>query len=114
MPRSATGFYPGCGRGGDPSPLARRLQRRGAARADGSPAGDCGDEGRGMALSRKLSSLSSVWLALAVGCASPSAPAPAPDAGAPRITPDVVYGHKDGMALFYDVFSPQKPNGAAV
>jgi acetyl esterase/lipase len=30
------------------------------------------------------------------------------------ITRDVVYGHKDGMALFYDVFKPAKANGAAV
>jgi acetyl esterase/lipase len=30
------------------------------------------------------------------------------------ITADVVYGHKDGMALFYDVFTPPKANGAAV
>jgi acetyl esterase/lipase len=30
------------------------------------------------------------------------------------ITPDVVYGHKDGMALFYDVFKPDKANGSAV
>jgi acetyl esterase/lipase len=30
------------------------------------------------------------------------------------ITPDVVYGHKDGMALFYDVFGPAKANGSAV
>lgn len=30
-------------------------------------------------------------------------------------TADVVYGHKDGMALFYDVFKPTaKSNGAAV
>jgi acetyl esterase/lipase len=29
--------------------------------------------------------------------------------------PDVVYGHKDGMALFYDVFKPTvKSNGAAI
>lgn len=33
---------------------------------------------------------------------------------APKIRPDVVYGHKDGMALTYDVISPAKPNGAAV
>jgi len=32
----------------------------------------------------------------------------------PKITPDVVYGHKDGMALTYDVFSPKTPNGAAI
>jgi len=30
------------------------------------------------------------------------------------ITADVVYGHKEGMALFYDVFTPPKPNGSAV
>lgn len=27
---------------------------------------------------------------------------------------DVVYGHRDGMALTYDVFKPRKPNGALV
>ncbi len=32
----------------------------------------------------------------------------------PTITPDVVYGHKDGMALVYDVFQMEEPNGAAV
>jgi acetyl esterase/lipase len=32
----------------------------------------------------------------------------------PKIIPDVVYGHKDGMALTYDVFKPEKPNGAAI
>jgi acetyl esterase/lipase len=31
-----------------------------------------------------------------------------------KITPDVVYGHKDGMALTFDVIAPQEPNGAAV
>lgn len=31
-----------------------------------------------------------------------------------EIIPDVVYGHKDGMALTFDVFRPKKPNGAAV
>lgn len=36
-------------------------------------------------------------------------PAPAAD-----IVADVVYGHKDGMALTYDVFKPAKPNGAAI
>lgn len=33
---------------------------------------------------------------------------------APAVTADVVYGHKDGMALVYDVFRPQEANGAAV
>ncbi|MAY56842.1 prolyl oligopeptidase family serine peptidase [Pseudohongiella sp. SYSU M77423] len=32
-----------------------------------------------------------------------------------RIIPNVVYGHKDGMALIYDVFQPeQNANGAAI
>jgi acetyl esterase/lipase len=31
-----------------------------------------------------------------------------------KITPDVVYGHKAGMALTFDVVQPAKPNGAAV
>jgi acetyl esterase/lipase len=30
------------------------------------------------------------------------------------ITPDVIYGHKSGMALTFDVIRPKKPNGAAV
>jgi acetyl esterase/lipase len=33
---------------------------------------------------------------------------------APAIQPDVVYGHKDGMALTFDLFRPAKPNGAAI
>jgi acetyl esterase/lipase len=32
----------------------------------------------------------------------------------PKIEPDVVYGHKDGLALTFDVLRPAKPNGAAV
>jgi len=36
-------------------------------------------------------------------------------AAEPRISADVVYGHKDGMALVYDVFQPGgEANGAAV
>ena len=51
--------------------------------------------------------------ALAAGCAAiPREPATA--VAPPRITADVVYGHKEGMALVYDVFEPVKPNGAAV
>ncbi|MFH1267900.1 MAG: alpha/beta hydrolase [Planctomycetota bacterium] len=30
------------------------------------------------------------------------------------ITPDVVYGHKHGMALTFDVFKPKEPNGAGI
>ncbi len=41
---------------------------------------------------------------------------PVPCAGADDspIQPDVVYGHKDGMALTFDVIKPAKPNGAAI
>ncbi len=31
-----------------------------------------------------------------------------------QVQPDVVYGHKDGMALTFDVVKPVKPNGAAI
>lgn len=31
-----------------------------------------------------------------------------------KITPDVVYGHKAGMALTFDVIRPKQPNGAGV
>jgi acetyl esterase/lipase len=31
-----------------------------------------------------------------------------------RITPDVVYGHKFGMALTFDLYQPKSQNGAAV
>src|SRR6185503_12413966 len=32
----------------------------------------------------------------------------------PKITADVVYGHKDGLAMTFDVFTPAAPNGAGV
>jgi acetyl esterase/lipase len=35
-------------------------------------------------------------------------------ADGPQVLPDVVYGHKDGMALTYDVLKPAKPSGAAI
>ncbi len=41
-------------------------------------------------------------------------PASKADTALPAIVPDVVYGHKAGMALTYDVIKPSKPNGAAV
>jgi len=31
-----------------------------------------------------------------------------------RVTPDVVYGHKFGMALTFDMYQPENPNGAGV
>ncbi len=39
---------------------------------------------------------------------------PLPAAEDAEIQPDVVYGHKDGMALTFDVIKPAKPNGAGV
>jgi acetyl esterase/lipase len=47
-------------------------------------------------------------LALAV-CVVPSL-----RADGPKIQADVVYGHKDGMALTFDVIAPETPNGAGV
>jgi acetyl esterase/lipase len=38
---------------------------------------------------------------------------PAP-ARQPSVTADVVYGHKDGLALTFDVHRPAQPNGAGV
>ena len=35
-------------------------------------------------------------------------------AASPAITADVIYGHKDGMALVYDVIQADDPSGAAV
>ena len=35
-------------------------------------------------------------------------------APAPRITPDVVYGHKDGLAMTFDVYIPANSNRAGV
>lgn len=32
----------------------------------------------------------------------------------PQITADVVYGHKDGLALTFDLIRPAQPNGAAI
>jgi len=40
-------------------------------------------------------------------------PAPAP-ASQPSVTRDVVYGHKDGLALTFDIHRPAHPNGAGV
>lgn len=31
-----------------------------------------------------------------------------------QITPDVVYGHKDGMALTFDILRPSQPHGAVI
>ena len=50
-----------------------------------------------------------------VGLALLAAPAPSARAAEDAsVLPDVVYGHKDGMALTFDVVKPAKPNGAAI
>ena len=54
-----------------------------------------------------------------VGCAIPADVAEQGtqaeiSAPGPVITPDVVYGHKVGMALTFDVYQPQERNGAGV
>jgi len=45
------------------------------------------------------------------GCAAEEKQAPAQDV---MVTANVVYGHKFGMALTFDVFRPRESNGAAV
>jgi dienelactone hydrolase len=55
-----------------------------------------------------------------IGCGSPTSQKTVTgkdgkiDVEKTRITPDVVYGHKFGMALTFDMFQPQNQNGAAV
>jgi acetyl esterase/lipase len=50
-------------------------------------------------------------LIILIGCLTP----PLASAAEVEIVPDVVYGHKDGMALTFDVIKPKaKANGAAV
>ena len=79
----------------------------------------------------------SIVAALALACAAPACaqtPQPVADPGAPlsgyprkalglptadelktaTYVRDVIYGHRDGMALTYDVFKPKKANGALV
>jgi acetyl esterase/lipase len=49
-----------------------------------------------------------------VACAVAFALLTAGPSFAAEIVPDVVYGHKDGMALTFDVLKPDRPDGAAV
>ncbi|WP_020474977.1 alpha/beta hydrolase [Zavarzinella formosa] len=49
-------------------------------------------------------------IALLIGAITPSARS----ADEARVRPDIVYGHKDGLALTFDVISPAKPSGAAI
>ena len=45
---------------------------------------------------------------------APSLPTQSAQTTSQKITPDVVYGHKDGLAMTFDVFTPAAPNGAGV
>jgi acetyl esterase/lipase len=58
--------------------------------------------------------LSIALLVVCVVCASAGQARSAHAEDAYKITPDVVYGHKAGMALTFDVIQPKKPNGAGV
>jgi acetyl esterase/lipase len=58
--------------------------------------------------------LSTALIVVCVVCVSASNVRPAHAEEAYKITPDVVYGHKAGMALTFDVIQPKKPNGAGV
>lgn len=55
---------------------------------------------------RNLAIAAALFVALTIPVAA--------DAQAREIFPDVVYGHKDGMALTFDVFQPDSPNGAGI
>ena len=67
-------------------------------------------------MSTRLRSFTVVAALLASAC-GPSVPglASAPEpARQPSVTTDVVYGHKDGLALTFDVHWPARPNGAGI
>jgi acetyl esterase/lipase len=61
---------------------------------------------------------SSVVLLALIACACSAATLRIADVPAPTrqpsVTTDVVYGHKDGLALTFDVYRPAQPNGAGV
>jgi acetyl esterase/lipase len=67
-------------------------------------------------MSNCVRSLAVLAVLLTCACAaSTSGLAGAPDAvPQPSVTTDVVYGHKDGLALTFDVYGPSQPNGAGV
>ena len=63
--------------------------------------------------------LIAVFLSICIfGCNSPAPEETAQDPNVTpegvRITPDVVYGHKFGMALTFDMYQPKNQNGAGV
>jgi acetyl esterase/lipase len=54
------------------------------------------------------------WILLTILLIASSAPAALSAQQDPKITPDVVYGHKHGMALTMDVYQPGNANGVGV
>ena len=63
--------------------------------------------------------LITLFLAISlIGCTTPAPEETVQDPNVTpegvRITPDVVYGHKFGMALTFDMYQPENKNGAAV
>lgn len=54
--------------------------------------------------------LPALALLVPIGCSAPEATPP----NGPAITQDVVYGHKSGMALTMDVYTPGAANGAGI
>jgi acetyl esterase/lipase len=57
-----------------------------------------------------MKSIFSFFLVAVISAFATAARADAP----PTIQSNVVYGHKDGMALIFDVVKPEKPNGAGI
>lgn len=58
-----------------------------------------------------------IMIGLLVGCSTPERDAlneAREGARLPQITKDVIYGHKFGLAMTFDVYQPQERNGAAV
>jgi acetyl esterase/lipase len=53
-------------------------------------------------------------VACACSAVAPETGAVPSSARQPSVTTDVVYGHKDGLALTFDVHRPARPNGAGV
>src|SRR5262245_4387279 len=51
---------------------------------------------------------------VALLCLSAASASSLRGAETPQVQPDVVYGHKDGMALTFDVIRAPKPTGAAI
>ncbi|QIF04924.1 alpha/beta hydrolase [Roseimicrobium sp. ORNL1] len=58
--------------------------------------------------------LPSLLCVVTLSASLPALRAETPAPQAPTFEHDVVYGHKDGMALIFDVVRPAQPNGGAV